>query len=102
LLQDRKLVGAVLDDHTKAPWSEKEKALFDYVAAANDSKGTVDRSVVEKARAAGWSDGALYDAASVVSLFNFYNTWIDATGVHDMPAAAYAASGIRMAERGYM
>lgn len=43
-------------------------------------------------KAAGWTDEALYDAISVCALFNFYNKWIDATGVSDMPAAAYMGS----------
>jgi hypothetical protein len=54
-----------------------------------------------RARAAGWTDEALYDAITVCALFQFYNTWIDATGVSDMPAAAYDMSGKRLAERGY-
>jgi alkylhydroperoxidase family enzyme len=100
-LKDRKLVDAVVRDHGTAPISDKEKALFDYVVAANASRGVVDRTFVERARALGWSDAALYDAATVVALFNFYNRWIDATGVHDMPAAAYKMSGERLASRGY-
>ena len=35
------------------------------------------------------------------ALFNFYNRWIDGTGVHDMPAAAYELSGQRLKEVGY-
>ena len=99
--KDRKLVDAIIRDHRSAPISEKEKALYEYVVAANASRGIVDRKVVEQARAAGWPDGALYDAATVVALFNFYNRWIDSMGVHDMPAAAYSMSGERMAARGY-
>ena len=57
---------------------------------------------VDEAKAAGWSDEALYDAITVCALFNFYNKWIDATGVSDMPAAAYAASGQRLATVGYV
>ena len=45
---------------------------------------------------------AIYDAITVCALFRFYNAWIDATGVHDLPAAAYAMSGKRMAEHGYI
>ncbi len=56
---------------------------------------------IDTARAAGWSDEALYDAFSVVALFQFYNSWIDSTGVHDMPAAAYEMSGQRLATAGY-
>ena len=36
------------------------------------------------------------------ALFNFYNKWIDATGGGDMPAAAYAMSGQRLATLGYV
>jgi hypothetical protein len=57
---------------------------------------------VDQAKTAGWSDEALYDAMTVCALFNFYNTWIDACGVSDMPAAAYAASGQRLATIGYV
>jgi hypothetical protein len=38
----------------------------------------------------------------VCGLFNFYNRWVDATGVHGMSAADYRASGKRLAERGYL
>ena len=53
-------------------------------------------------KAAGWSEEALYDAITVCALFNFYNKWIDATGVNDMTAAAYALSGKRLATFGYV
>lgn len=61
----------------------------------------IDRRIVERARAAGWSDGALFDAASVVALFNFMNRWIDATGVQEMPALDHLESGKRIAAHGY-
>jgi hypothetical protein len=56
---------------------------------------------VDIARRAGWSDEALYDAITVCSLFQFYNNWIDATGVADMPAIGYEMSGHRLATQGY-
>jgi hypothetical protein len=36
------------------------------------------------------------------ALFNFYNKWIDATGVSDMTASAYAVSGERLSTFGYL
>jgi len=57
---------------------------------------------VDEAKRAGWTDEALYDAITVCALFNFYNRWIDATGVHDMPASAYEMSGSRLKEYGYI
>ena len=57
---------------------------------------------VDEVKAAGWSDEALYDAITVCALFNFYNKWIDATGVSDMTPEAYAASGERLGGSGYV
>ena len=41
-------------------------------------------------RALGWTDEALYFAITVCALFNFYNRWIDATGVHALSDEAHA------------
>jgi hypothetical protein len=62
---------------------------------------SITQSDVDVAREAGWSDEALYDAITVCSLFQFYNNWIDATGVADMPALGYEMSGHRLATEGY-
>jgi hypothetical protein len=62
---------------------------------------TIGQADVDVARKAGWSDEALYDAITVCSLFQFYNNWIDATGVADMPAFGYEMSGKRLATEGY-
>jgi hypothetical protein len=62
---------------------------------------TIGQADVDMARKAGWSDEALYDAITVCSLFQFYNNWIDATGVADMPAIGYEMSGKRLATQGY-
>ena len=56
---------------------------------------------VDRAHKAGWSDEALYDAITVCALFQFYNNWIDATGVGDMSPMAYTMSGQRLATQGY-
>ena len=56
---------------------------------------------VQALEAAGWTQEAVYDAVTVCALFNFYNVWIDATGVQDMSPEAYAASGARLATGGY-
>jgi len=94
-------VEAVLRDHRTTPISPKRNGLFDLVEAVNRQSNLIGRADLDRAREAGWSDEALYDALTVCALFNFYNVWIDATGVHDMPAAAYDASGKRLATQGY-
>jgi len=92
----------VLQDYTTAPISEAEKALFKFVTKVNRTSNQITRADVDEARRAGWSDEALYDALSVCALFNFYNRWIDATGVQDMPALGYQMSGQRLAMEGYV
>jgi len=94
-------VHAVLDDYTTAPISERERALFAFLAKMIEDSTTISQADVNCARAAGWTDEALYDAITVCALFQFYNTWIDATGVSDMPAFAYDMSGKRLATMGY-
>lgn len=92
---------AVLDDYTTAPITEKERVLFGLIAKMVEDSTSIRHADLDRARAAGWSDEALYDAITVCALFQFYNNWIDATGVADMPAAGYEMSGKRLAERGY-
>jgi alkylhydroperoxidase family enzyme len=91
----------VLEDFRTAPIGDREKALFAFIEKMNRESNQLRPEDLEEARAAGWSDEALYDAITVCALFNFYNKWIDATGVGDMPAAAYAMSGQRLATAGY-
>jgi hypothetical protein len=67
----------------------------------NAQSNQIGREDVDRVKAAGWSDEAVYDAITVCSLFKFYNSWIDATGVHDLPASGYEMSGKRLAAQGY-
>lgn len=91
----------MLDDYRTAPIGDAEKALFAFLDKMNRDSTSIGAADVDAVKAAGWTDEALYDAITVCALFNFYNKWIDATGVSDMPAAAYAASGERLATAGY-
>jgi alkylhydroperoxidase family enzyme len=101
LLGDRELVRSVLHNLTTSPLPDAEKALLAYVDKLNLNPGRIDARDVEQVKRAGWSDEAIYDAVTVCALFNFYNRWIDGTGVHDMPASAYELSGKRLKEFGY-
>jgi alkylhydroperoxidase family enzyme len=92
----------VLEDYTTAPISDAEKALFRLVTKVNRASNQITREDIGEARQAGWSDEALYDAITVCAIFNFYNRWIDATGVQDMPAFGYQMSGQRLATEGYV
>jgi len=101
-LGNRTLVDAVLDDYRTAPIPDRDKALFAFIDKMNRESNRLGKEDIDAVKAAGWSEEALYDAISVCALFNFYNKWIDATGVSDMSPEAYAASGERLAGRGYI
>jgi hypothetical protein len=91
----------VLNDLDNAPISEKDRALYAFIKKMVRASTSITQNDVDVARKAGWSDEALYDAITVCSLFQFYNNWIDATGVADMPAFGYEMSGHRLATEGY-
>ena len=67
----------------------------------NHDSARITPTDLDAARAAGWTDEALYFAITVCALFNFYNRWIDATGVHAMSDEAHRLGGKRMATQGY-
>lgn len=92
----------MLEDFRTAPISAREKAMFAFLEKMNRESSRLEKEDVQTVVLAGWSEEAVYDAITVCALFNFYNKWIDATGVGDMPAAAYDASGQRLAAFGYV
>jgi hypothetical protein len=68
----------------------------------NSESPSITRADLDNARAAGWTDEALYFAITVCALFNFYNRWIDATGVHAMSDEAHRLGAARSALHGYV
>jgi len=90
-----------MKDFRSAPVDPKLRALLEFVERVNECSEQIRQADVDRAKAAGWSDEALYDAITVCALFRFYNTWVDAAGVHAMTAADYEASGKRLATFGY-
>lgn len=98
---DRAQVDAVLDNYTTAPITEPERALLAYIQKVNCDCASVDQPDIDTLHAYGWTDEAIYDAVMVCGLFNFYNRWVDATGVHQMSDHEHALSGKRLATEGY-
>jgi hypothetical protein len=93
-------VQSVLDDYRSAPIDAKFAELLVLIEKAARRAWDVTREDIDNVRAAGWSDEAIYDAITVCALFNFYTTWVDASGVGDL--GDYSASGKRMAAEGYL
>ena len=75
--------------------------LFRFIDKVNHDSPSIQPVDLETVRAAGWSDDAIYFAITVCALFNFFNRWIDATGVHAMSDEAHREGGKRMAVQGY-
>jgi alkylhydroperoxidase family enzyme len=94
-------VWGAIRDLESSRLSEAEKALFRFVHKLNRDNANVSQQDVDTLLAAGWSEEAVYDAVSVCALFNFYNRWIDGTGVPDMPPEHYRQNAKRMATQGY-
>lgn len=91
----------VLRDLETSALAEKEKALFRFVAKVNHDSPKITPDDISVLHAAGWTDEAIYYAITVCALFNFYNRWIDAAGVHAMSEEAHRTYGARTAQHGY-
>jgi alkylhydroperoxidase family enzyme len=80
----------------------QEQALFTFIDKVNHHHRQITEHDLVPLHAAGWSDEAIYTAITVCSMFNFYNRWCDASGVHPLSPDGYAASGHRLATDGYL
>lgn len=92
----------MLHDVESSPLGEKEKVLFRFIDKVNRDSPRISPDDMQPLYAAGWTDEAIYFAITVCALFNFYNRWIDATGVHALSDEAHREGGKRMAAHGYV
>jgi alkylhydroperoxidase family enzyme len=96
------LVRSVLENLEASALPENEKALLRYVDKVNSDSHHIGPADIDGLHAAGWTDEAIYYAVTVCALFNFYNRWIDATGVHALSDEAHRQGGVRSANSGYV
>ncbi len=102
LLGDEDLVRGVVDDLESSRLPENEKVLFRFVDKVNHHSPEITEADMIPLHAAGWTDEAIYFAITVCALFNFYNRWIDASGVHALSDEAHRQGGKRSAIHGYV
>jgi len=100
--QSEELVQSVMRDLESSALDEKDKTLVRFTEKVNRCAQQITADDMRPMYAAGWDDEAIYYAVTVCALFNFYNRWIDASGVHAMSAEAHRAGGKRMAAQGYV
>ena len=95
-------VDQILLDVETSGLDAREKALLRFVAQVNEESVTIGAADTASLRDLGWTDEAIYYAMTVCALFNFYNRWIDASGVHALSDEAHRAGGKRSAATGYV
>lgn len=102
LLGDRAFVESAIHDTATSTLDEKHKALFAFIDVVNKNCASVNPDHLAALRDIGWTDEELYFAISVCALFNFYNRWIDACGVHALSEEAHRQGAKRSAQHGYV
>jgi alkylhydroperoxidase family enzyme len=100
-LGSTELVASVLADVETSQLSEQEKALFRFVRKVNEDSVSIQPADIAILHDAGYTDEAIYYAITVCALFNFYNRWIDASGIHAMSDEAHRMGAKRSAIYGY-
>ncbi len=93
---------SVLRDLESSGRSEKDKAIFRFIDKVNHQSPEITAGDMQPLYAVGWSDEAIYYAITVCALFNFYNRWIDASGVPALSDEAHRQGGKRSASMGYV
>lgn len=91
----------VLRDVETSALNDRDKALFRFVGKVNHDLCNIGPPDIDVLHQAGWDDEAIYDAITVCAMFNFYNRWIDATGVHALTDEQHKAGALRM-KGGYL
>ena len=102
LLGSQELVWSVLRDLETSTLPENEKALFRFVSKVNRRSVDITPGDMQPLYECGWTDEAIYYAITVCALFNFYNRWVDASGVHPLSDEAHRQGGKRSAIHGYV
>lgn len=95
------MAGAIRDLE-ESGLSEKEKALLRFVDRVNHHSPEITAADMQTLYAVGWDDEAIYYAITVCALFNFYNRWVDASGVHALTDETHRQGGKRSANMGYV
>lgn len=78
---DEELVAALREDYTRAPITEAERAMLDYVVQLTKDATRITPQHHERLRAAGFNDQAILQITLIASWFNYINRVADALGV---------------------
>ena len=72
---------ALEDDYTKAPISEQDRVMLDYVVQVTKDATRIGPSHHDRLRAVGFDDRAILQITLITAWFNYINRVADALGV---------------------
>ena len=101
-MKDSTLVDQVMADMENSPLTPAEKAMLRFVDKVNHDSPNITVEDMKPLYDVGWNDEQIFYAVTVCALFNFYNRWIDATGVHAMSDEAHRERARHSAVQGYV
>ena len=78
---DDALIAALESDYTKAPISEQERVMLDYVVQVTRDATRITPGHHETLRRVGFDDRAILQITLIASWFNYINRVADALGV---------------------
>ena len=78
---DHALVAALEADYTRAPISEQDRVMLDYVVQLTRDATRLSPSDHERLRAVGFDDRGILQITLIASWFNYINRVADALGV---------------------
>ena len=74
-------MAALEDDYTKAPITEQERVMLDYVAQLTRDATRIGPAHHQELRRVGFDDRAILQITLIASWFNYINRVADALGV---------------------
>jgi uncharacterized peroxidase-related enzyme len=101
LLGSEDLVWSALRNLDATALKEEEKALLRFAGKVTSDLPSVTEVDVKALRSLGWNDESIYYTITVCALFNFYNRWITASGVHAVSDEGHRVHGKVLAQKGY-
>jgi alkylhydroperoxidase family enzyme len=75
------MVAALREDYARAPITEAERVMLDYVVQLTKDATKIHPGHHERLRAAGFDDQAILQITLIASWFNYINRVADALGV---------------------
>ena len=78
---DERLVEALQDDYTKAPLTDAERAMVEYVVQLTKDATRIGPEHHQRLRAVGFDDTGILQITLIASWFNYINRVADALGV---------------------